>query len=239
MSRLWQNELEPPRNRHFRDTIWFSFMHRRTGALHGNEKSLHIRKNIIWLKFVFSCRDKPRHLGALVLCLPHLPPPLLTPHLPALLPLLNRALLLQVNRHFRPVSVSWNRYLNLRNLNFAEPEYITVWDPDLDPDLTLNGINKSRIKWEANFLRNNVASYIERQDFVNIFCCCAKYCLSGTGTKSFLKLELEPQQIITFPQHRSRPTLPRGCWCFVCPTCLLPSSPLTCQPFWIEHSSFR
>ena len=47
--------------------------------------------------FVYSCKDKPRQLGALVLCLPLLPPPLLTPHLPALLPLLNRALLLQVN----------------------------------------------------------------------------------------------------------------------------------------------
>ena len=32
-----------------------------------------------------------------VALLPLLPPPLLTPHLPALLPLLNRALLLQVN----------------------------------------------------------------------------------------------------------------------------------------------
>jgi hypothetical protein len=118
-------------------------------------------------------------LGALVLCLPHLPPPLLTPHLPALLPLLNRALLLQVNRYFRPVSVSWNRNQNLRNLNLAEPECITVREPDLDLDLTLNGIINQESNERPTFWEIMLLLVLRGKILCKFFVVknCAKYCL--------------------------------------------------------------
>jgi hypothetical protein len=86
-------------------------------------------------------------MWVLVLCLPQSPPPLLTPHLPALLPLLKRALLLQVNSNLRPVL--WNRNLRNHNLVEPEPECILVPKPDLDPcgsNIKLNNeVKKSKI----------------------------------------------------------------------------------------------
>jgi hypothetical protein len=71
-------------------------------------------------------------------------------------------------------------------LAIAEPEHISVLEPDLDPDPTQNTILKLKKNFMANFLGNDAASDNEKPRFFTIFFSTARYCLDPEP-------ELEPK----------------------------------------------